>query len=419
MEIVWEFLRELWANLAQMAPWLLFGFLVAGALSVVISPDLVHEHLGRARGRFLPVAKAVAFGVPLPLCSCGVIPVTASLVTSGASRGAAVGFLISTPQTGVDSVVVTYSFLGPVFAVIRPLVALVSGLMGGWAVELLEPGPLRRAHAQAQSCGGGGCMVGQGRGGKVVQAISYGLGRLPEDIGKALVVGLAVAAGIATLVPENYFAGLLGPGLMPKLGMMLVGMPIYVCATASVPVAAALIAKGVAPGTALVFLMTGPATNAATFTVIWRLVGRRAGIVYLLTVGLAALGAGTLLDVLIPPAQVQAVVHPGAMLPGWLTNGAGVVLVGVLARAIWAARARIRQAREAGMDFTLKIEGMSCSHCAAAVQRAIAACEGVEEVNVELASGTATVKGNADPAKLAEAVEQVGYKVVETRSIQE
>ena len=282
------FLLSLWDTMREMAPFLLFGFFVAGVLSVFIQPETVEHHLGGSG--FKQVIKAALFGVPLPLCSCGVIPVGASLRRHGASAGATTSFLISTPQTGVDSIMVTLSLLGPVFAIFRPIVSFVSGVFGGTLVNVfgIDKDPPR---PDDPVCVGECCTGAPGQN-RFIRAIRYGFITLPRDINKALIVGVVIAGLIAALVPDDYFSTVLGGGILSMLVMMLVGIPIYVCATASVPIAAALIMKGVSPGAALVFLMTGPATNAATISTVWKTMGRRAAGLYLGTVAGASILAG-------------------------------------------------------------------------------------------------------------------------------
>ena len=315
-----DVLAKTWATLGAMAPYLLFGFLVAGVLSVLVSPQTVERHLG-SRG-LGSVVKAALFGVPLPLCSCGVIPVAASLRNHGASRGATTSFLISTPQTGVDSVFVTFSMLGPVFAVFRPLVALVSGVLGGVAVDVLE-GPGEEKPAHPVSCTGECCSPAAAAGrGRLHRALRYGFLTLPGDIAKALLVGILIAGALSALVPQNFFADYLGGGGVAKqvgsmFVMMLVGLPLYVCATASVPIAAAMMHMGVSPGAALVFLMTGPATNAAAVLTIRKVMGRRTAVIYLATVAVSALAAGLLLNWIDPTVPSEA--YAGhSMLPPWV-----------------------------------------------------------------------------------------------------
>jgi hypothetical protein len=405
---------DFWAVLSEMAPYLLFGFFVAGVLSVVVSPEFVERHLG-GRGVW-PVLKASAFGVPLPLCSCGVIPVSASLRKHGASKGATVGFLISTPQTGVDSIMVTFSLLGGVFAMFRPLVALVSGLIGGTIVSAVDADGSEGARSPGATCREACCASGEAHG-KIYRAFAYGFGALPRDIARMLLAGLAIAALISAAVPENYLTGLLGGGIGAMLIMMLLGVPIYVCATASVPIAAALIYKGVSPGAALVFLMTGPATNAATITMVWRMLGRRTAIVYLLTVALSALAAGLILDYVFSIGHIQAAPAMGGMLPNYVKWAAAVILLGILGVALFRRQIRrgADQAKDLPQPTRVAIKGMTCSHCAASVRRALLECPGVEAVEVDLAGGEAVVRGSGwDLGALRKAVEELGYTVVKT-----
>jgi uncharacterized membrane protein YraQ (UPF0718 family)/copper chaperone CopZ len=406
-----------WSTLEAMAPYLLFGFLVAGTLSVMISPETVERHLGRRS--VWGSLKAALFGVPLPLCSCGVIPVAASLRRHGASRGATTAFLLSTPQTGVDSIFVTFSILGPVFTVVRPLVAFVSGVLGGAAVDVLDRKDDSKGTRAPIRCEGE-CCNPQAKGGKFVHVIKYGFVTLPRDIGKALLVGILIAGVISAVVPGKGLGEYLGaePGLGHDLRamfvMMIVGLPVYVCATASVPVAAALIAKGVSPGAALVFLMTGPATNAATIATVWKTMGRRTAVTYLATVAVTAFAAGLLLNHIDPRAESMS--HAGhSMLPPLVGTVAAVALLGVLGAALIAPlfeRAKTPQPGEGDRMMTFVISGMTCSHCVDNVTRALGGLAGVKEVAVDLKGGRAVVTGDGlDEGELRRKVEEIGYEV--------
>lgn len=421
LDAIWEKLAvmpwEFWQVLARMSPYLLFGFAVAGVLSVFLSPAQVEKHLG---GRGIgPVFKAAAFGVPLPLCSCGVIPVSASLRRHNASRGATTAFLISTPQTGVDSIFVTYSLLGGVFAVLRPLLALVAGLVGGLLADVLTGGD--DLAEVPEKCQDACCDVDKPKSNRFVQAARYGFVTLAGDISRALLVGLLIAAVISAVVPHNYFADALGRtgNLWHDLGvlflMMLLGIPVYVCATASVPMAGAMIAAGVSPGAALVFLMTGPATNAATIATIWRIMGRRTATIYLLTVAATALAGGFLLDLLFPQVQEQVTsIMAGHEGVPWWQHASAVGMVCVLGYGVWHARKKM-PSQQAPMEHAqiveLKITGMTCSHCAASVRQALLECDGVVAAEVDHHQGVAHVMGDAlEPQKLAGVVTGLGYQ---------
>ena len=325
MDIVLAF----WGTLCDMAPYLLFGFLVAGALSILISPELVEKHLG-GRGIW-PVFKASLFGVPLPLCSCGVIPVSASLRRHGSSKGATTAFLLSTPQTGVDSIMATFSLLGPVFAVFRPLAAFAAGMIGGSIVAAADDPAA--GEIDVEECKEACCHHAAARS-KTVQILHYGFVTLPRDIARPLLIGLVIAGVIAVAVPADFFAETLGTGFLAMLVMMLLGIPVYVCATASIPVAAAMMLKGITPGAALVFLMTGPATNAATIATLWKILGRRTTLIYIAIVAGTALGSGLLLDLLFDVTGISPG-HTGHwMLPGWARTLSALVLIAVLIAAL-------------------------------------------------------------------------------------
>ena len=328
-EFIKSVVLDFWATVAEMSPFLLFGFFVAGMLSVLVSQSFVERHLG-GRGPW-PLIKASIFGVPLPLCSCGVIPVSMSLHKHGAGKGSTISFLLSTPQTGVDSIFVTLSLLGPIFAIFRPIAAFLTGIIGGGLVDIFEP---RAAQQRAPDKCTDECCSDDAKSGKLQRAFKYGFITLPRDIGKAMLIGLVIAAVISALVPDDYFADKLGRPIVAMVIMMFLGIPVYVCATASVPVAAALILIGLTPGAALVFLMTGPATNAASFITIWKALGRRTAIIYLATVAACALAAGILLDYAAAGLQFDITAQHTWMLPPLAKNIAAIILIAVLAYAI-------------------------------------------------------------------------------------
>ena len=310
-----------------MAPYLLFGFCMAGVLSVLISPEIVERHLGGTQAG--SVIRASLFGVPLPLCSCSVIPVTVSLRRHGAGRGATMAFLLSTPQTGVDSIMVTYALLGPVLAVFRPLAAFITGILGGLTANLLHNGS-PEAEGKQTTCHEPCCCESPRPQNRLRLAFTHGFVTLPRDVGKSMLVGVAIAAAISAFIPEDLLAEYLGGGLLSMLAMMLFGIPVYVCATASVPIAAALIAKGVSPGAALVFLMTGPATNAAGIAAVWKTMGSRTAIIYLATTAVSALAAGVLLDRFLIVSGTALDCTHGQALPPWVHTALALVLLVVL-----------------------------------------------------------------------------------------
>jgi uncharacterized membrane protein YraQ (UPF0718 family)/copper chaperone CopZ len=431
----WDRLVEIpgdfWAVLSTMSPYLLFGFFVAGLLSVLISQRLVERHLG-GRGLW-PVVKAAMLGVPLPLCSCGVIPVSAGLRRHGASRGATTSFLISTPQTGVDSILVTYSLLGGVFAIFRPLFALVSGIVGGLLVSIFGPGPTGSPAAETAGqdhdedkpiCTDACCLPT--RAGKIRRIFAYGFVDLPADIGKSLLIGLVIAALISAVLPPGTFArwlepltaslGPLGVELVTIFAMMLAGVPIYVCATASIPIAAVLVIdQGLSPGAAFAFLMTGPATNAATIATVWKVMGRRTTIIYVLTMSVAAIVGGLLLNRIFDAGDFTYEYAGGEFIPLWLQYTSAVVLLSLLVYGMlrpWLGKRHaheLEDKKEAAMK--LNVTGMTCSHCVANVRRALLELPGVEAAEVDLDRGLAVVTGKPDFQDIEASLGELGYGV--------
>ncbi|WP_372807738.1 permease [Pontiella sp.] len=296
MNVLLEIVKEIWLVTVEMAPYLLFGFLMAGVLSVLISKEYVRRHLG-GHG-WGGAIKAALVGVPMPICSCGVIPLAASLRKHGASRGATASFLASTPQTGIDSLMITYALLGWVFAVFRAVVAFVSGIICGAAVAAVSP----KEELDDQACTDECCQPNQQPA--IVRMLRYGFLVLPRNISKALVLGIVISGILSGLIPDNFFADKLGDSPVAMLMMLVIGIPIYVCSSASVPIALAFIKAGLSPGAALVFLITGPATNAATLTTLWQIIGKKQLTVFLLVLALCALGAGLLMNQFSPTLGV-------------------------------------------------------------------------------------------------------------------
>jgi copper chaperone CopZ len=248
-----------------------------------------------------------------------------------------------------------------------------------------------------------------------LQALRYGFLVLPADLTKPMLAGIFIAGVIGAFVPPDFFAGTaLGRGWSGMLVMMAVGIPIYVCATASVPIAASLIATGISPGAALVFLMTGPATNGATIATLWKMLGRKTALIYLAVIGCAALAFGALLDLFIRAHPAGGHAHGHSMIPPAVQCGSAILLLAILLaplipRLRRAAAVELPAAESVATQLT--VTGMTCSHCAETVARALRECPGVTAVTVDLASGRAVVQGRAsDVAALIAAVESVGYK---------
>jgi hypothetical protein len=334
-----EYLSAVWGLTGEMAPYLLFGFLMAGILSVFVRTSFVEKHLGRPG--FMQTLKATFVGVPMPLCSCGVIPVAASLRRHGAAKGSTAAFLASTPQTGVDSIAATWGMMSPFFALVRVLAAFASGIMAGVLVDLGDP-----EDNQGKSGGAAGeedshePVVRGGRE-RLKAVFRYGFVTLPADIGRSLVVGLLIAGLISVLIPESFLADRLNHMGLAFLLMTAVAIPMYVCSTGSIPVAVAFIQAGVSPGAALVFLIAGPATNAATISTLWKILGRRTVVIYLIAIISMAWLFGFLLNsVPIDLEGLRAMHEHAAPGSAWLYQASAVFLAAVLINALRPRRAK-------------------------------------------------------------------------------
>lgn len=392
---------------ARMAPYLLLGIAVAGALHILMPVGLVARSLG---GRGIgPALRAALLGIPLPLCSCGVVPVAASLRQAGASRGATVSFLTSTPTSGVDSILATYSLLGWVFTLARVAASLVLGLLAGIITSLgvREDDVLLKNAAVSETS--------VPEGGVIARAFSYGFGELLGGMARSLAVGTLLGGAIAYFVPPHVVEQYIGDGLFSYVAMMAFGIPLYVCASGSIPMAAALLAKGISPGAALVFLITGPATNAATVAVISKLLGRRALVIFLSVLGLGAVASGLLLDATFSsaPDWIPEVMHHGhteaiGWLETWSGIGLGLALVFHLAQPVY-----LRLRRKKGNDdmVQIRVPDMTCAHCAGSIVKAASAVEGVNDVYADPATKMVDIDmaDDVDTDAVIDAIKSAGF----------
>jgi len=341
-----NFATNTWDLVAEMAPYLLFGFAVAGLLHLLIRPEWVRRLLGKPG--IGGVARASLVGVPMPLCSCSVIPVAASLRRSGASKGATASFLSSTPQTGVDSILATFALLGELFTTVRVGVAFLCGLVSGILVDLFasrkkhDTEPAEPTNTGKDSC----CHDANNTADPEAEprsfkgAVRYGLVTLPADLANALIVGLLLAGLITTLLPQDLFTGNLSGGWLAFLLATAISLPLYVCATGSIPMAYALMAAGLSPGAALVFLIVGPATNTATVVTVWKMLGRTATLTYLASLIVISWLAGWIFNASLSRELVDdgKHAHEGMGELALWQHGSGIALVTLLAIAIWITR---------------------------------------------------------------------------------
>ncbi len=410
-----EYIDALLVILNSMSPYLVLGFLIAGVLHAFV-PSAVYSRYLAGTG-LKSVATAAAIGVPLPLCSCGVLPTAVSLRRNGASRAATTSFLIATPQTGVDSIAATCSMMGLPFAILRPIAALVTAMLGGTVLGALES----RGTLDGENSFGDEQAAEQLLPptllGKVVETLRYGLVEMMQNIGRWLVLGLVVATLITVWVPDDFFTTYASNHFLNMLVVVAIAVPMYVCATGSIPIAAALMMKGLSPGCALVMLMAGPAANVASMLVVGRAMGRRAAAVYLASIVAGAMGFGLFIDYWPGLQEVFTGAIPECMKchtkeTSWLNIACSTLLVAMIA---WGFITKYRKSYLLTKNKTqvmkeFKIKGMMCNHCKMAVEKGLATVEGVEKVTVDLAKGVAYVEGNVTDNAIKAKVTALGYE---------
>ena len=402
-----EILIKYWNGISslflEMAPYLMLGFLISGLLYIIISKETIANNLGKPG--FLSVIKAAIFGVPMPLCSCGVIPVAASLYKRGASKGATLSFLISTPQTGVDSILITYGMLGPLFAMTRPVIALFTGVIGGLFTEKIISGDystsIKTNHKHPKKT--------------LKDAVVYAFITLPQDIAWPLLKGILLAGLLTLIIPENFFQDYGITGWSAMMLMALVSIPMYICATASVPIAAGLILSGnLEPGAAFVFLMAGPATNIATISVIRKTLGTKIVYIYLSTIFICAIFFGALINkyIIIYPNFIAHQMNHN----DWLHILSGLLLLAVCLYAILKKYFNNDVVAEIDnkADVALIVKGMTCNHCKETVTEAINACDGIQDVSINLESGETFIYGNnLNKQHIITSINNVGFSIGE------
>lgn len=342
---------------AEASPWLLLGLLIAGLMKAWIPTKILSKHLG---GGHKSIIKAALIGAPLPLCSCGVIPVATELRRSGASKPATAAFLVATPETGIDSVSVSYAMLGPIMAIYRPITAIFSAIVTGLLVSLIKEDddvttkptvndkPVKSCCSKKSApkivevAEKTSCCASDNQSkttsnvldipsslSKTLQGVKYAATQLIDDIIVWLAIGLIFATLVKTFLPPEFLLSY-GSGLGAMLMMIVISIPMYICATASTPIAAGFILAGLSPGTALVFMMAGPATNISTLGVIKNEMGSKVLVHYLLGISVCAIAFGSLLDLYLNYYAInisEQMQHSHSILPYWFNMFCALLIV--------------------------------------------------------------------------------------------
>lgn len=407
-------LVEMWRLCAEMAPYLLFGMLVSGLITVFIDSQFIYRHIGSKD--FKSVFKSTIFGVPLPLCSCGVIPVAATLRDSGASKGSTVSFLVSTPQTGIDSIFLTYGLLGPIIAIFRPLAAIFSGFLSGMIINRFDDDTYHQTKSAPPPSIKQTTLIQ-----KINQGIVYGFKTLPADIVIPLFQGLVIAALISLLIPPELITDYFSTNTFIQFLFILgISIPFYVCATASIPIAVALMAKGISPGAAFVFLMAGPATNASSIAIIKKILGQKILYYYIALISITAVFFGVVLDfffLINDPPNVMHHHHSMDFLTTIITSAFILIFINAyLSKFLKKDTANlITNSKESKSPSNIKIKvgGMTCSHCKESVENAVLSVKGVENTFADVKKGEVSILGSGiNISSIKNKIESRGFTVL-------
>lgn len=422
-----QYLSQLLSLVADMIPYLLLGFFFAGLLHVLVPHKFYQKYL--SQNNFRSVALASLFGVPLPLCSCGVIPTAMSLRKEGGSKAATTAFLCATPQTGIDSILATFSVFGLTFALIRPIAALISALAIGGLVCLLERKNSKAKNVASIEKDKKEKPHKEGLGQKALRALRYGFVEMIQDIGGHMMTGLLIAGLISVALPEAWLVSLANHPLLEMLAVLLFAIPMYVCATGSIPIAAALMLKGLTPGAALVFLMAGPAANVASMLVINKALGKKTTAIFVGGIIMCALTFGLAIDYLMPSEwfsaiSVKACQHSDISVFHWICLAVFSLLLlnAFLLKKTHHSHCACHeengheQACKCHSELTEKvyhIKGMRCHHCRRNLEEALSKLDGVESVAVSLEEKTASISGQVDEAAVKQCIHDMGFTVSE------
>lgn len=411
MDFILDFTAKTWDLLVEMSPYLILGIAIAGILRIGLPKNLLYRHLSKPN--LWSVFKASLFGVPLPLCSCGIIPVAAHLKKEGASKPAVLSFLTSTPTTGVDSILATYALMGPIYAIARPVIALVSGLLNGIMLLLFDKDK-NEYKSPINSVNCNICEVEFPHthtfGEKIRFATHYSFSELIDDIGKWLVIGIVLGGLISAIVPtDSVFAQeyLTNPWIS-YIFMIGIGVPLYICSTGSIPVATSFLIVGVNPGAVLAFLIVGPATNTATLTFVGGKFGKKSLFIYLFSILAVALASGLLIDLIFPELSAFAKeMHKHGDSINYLGITSAIVLILLISKSYLSKL--IKRKRIKGVGKVYKIEDMTCNHCLNKVTETAYGIDGIQAVNINLNKCLVEIIGDFDESTLFVKLKEAGY----------
>lgn len=392
----------------EMAPYLLLGFFFAGILHVFVPQSVFSKYL--SKNNFTSVLTAALFGVPLPLCSCGVIPTAMALRKEGASKGSVISFLIATPQTGVDSIMATYSLMGLPFAIIRPIAAFCTAVFGGFFSNMFIKKEKQDIIEPQITCAD---SLQPGFKSKIKEVFKYGFVDILQDIGKWLIVGILIAGVITYFVPESFFRLFSDNLFLSILFVLMLAVPMYICATGSIPIAIALMMKGISPGTAFVLLMAGPATNIVSILIIGKVLGRKTLVLYLISIIAGAVSFALIIDFILPSNWfalniTHEMLHNHHGCSFFVLKAVSGILLFILIANSFILKYFSNKKNAAGKN-AYKIDGMRCNNCRINLIKLVKDINGVISAEVDLNLGILYIDGNPSEEKIKKAADSLGY----------
>lgn len=414
LDLVERFIFETVRLFMEMSPYLLMGFLFAGLLHVLLGEKYIQKHF--AKSGLWSTIKAAVFGIPLPVCSCAVIPLAESLRKDGASKSATMAFLVSTPSSGVDSIMATYALMGPVLAVFRPIASFFSGILVG-IITHFKGG---ERSAEESTASKPIAVNGSNKNKSLKEVFVYGFKVLPAEIAKWLVIGVIIGGAISAVVPANFGVKYLGTPLMNYLVILLISIPLYVCATGSIPIAASLMAKGVLPGAALALLIAGPATNSVTIAFVYKKLGKKVAFFYVISIVFVSVAAGLIFDSLwkSTASSVDLISAGGLHLPHSFKLVCAILMAGIfiVSRFDLNTGKLLKIFKKDTMTenkniHTIKVPDMNCQHCKMTITNALQKLPEIQSVDINLDAREISVEtGSLERQSIIDHIRKTGYK---------
>ncbi|MFH2138008.1 MAG: permease [Candidatus Omnitrophota bacterium] len=399
MQIAINFLKEILSLWLEVSPYLLLGMVFAGLLHVFLGKEFITRQLGKAG--IGSVIKATLLGIPLPVCSCGVIPVVSSLRKDGAHKSSILSFLVSTPTTGIDSILASYSLLGPLFALFRPLGAALAGIILGVLDYIIE-GKDEQQKAIPEHDHPKLHIVFRGK-----EFLRYCFLEIPQDIGKALIIGIVAGGAISAFIPQELFSQYVSFPF-DFIVALVIGIPLYVCATGSIPVAVTLIQKGFSPGAGLVFLIVGPATNAITLSFVRAKLGKKSFYLYLITIIVVAVVLGFVFNYVWATLgeDSRLVTGGGKMLPEQVKIICGLIMAVLIGNGL---RKEKTCSGLLNPDLEIIVPDMDCDHCKITLENKLKELDGITAVHIDIPQKSVKITGKIDKQLVINKIIESGY----------